>query len=374
MKILIDFINENIDWEEKLVNEPYYVITKWSEDKKFFLLKYSLLISDFSNPIVQRCRGSIFTWDSEKNKCKCVCAPFFSFRNYGEECAADIDWNSASVQEKVDGSLIKVWNYEGEWHVSTNGTINAYNATINDLDMSFGDVFDMAFDKVFKTKEDLFRRLSPEYTYMFELVSPLTRCTIDYKEPKLYYLGQRNINTFEESYEYNDAFSIFNIWPVHFYSLRTMDECIAAVNAMSKDQEGFVVCDKNWNRIKVKSPEYLLAARAQNNGVITVRRVLETYKRGNLDDFLAYAPNYRDFVNDVMNAYHEYKEELSSYDYLLNCSMNVGKKEFALAIKDNPNKDYLFMRRNGQVKNLEEYMDRMRLCTLVDIVKERMKH
>jgi len=30
--------------------------------------------------------------------------------------ADTIDWSAARVQEKVDGSLIKVWYYNGEWN------------------------------------------------------------------------------------------------------------------------------------------------------------------------------------------------------------------------------------------------------------------
>ena len=34
-------------------------------------------------------------------------------------------------KKKIDGSLIKLWYDNNDWHISTNGTINAYEAEVN---------------------------------------------------------------------------------------------------------------------------------------------------------------------------------------------------------------------------------------------------
>ena len=49
MKVL-NFINENQDWEEKIVASPYFITVKRSDD--YILFKYDQLNSDFNNEIV----------------------------------------------------------------------------------------------------------------------------------------------------------------------------------------------------------------------------------------------------------------------------------------------------------------------------------
>ena len=97
---LLDYIKSHSDWEELLSRDPYNL--KISRDDGYIMFKYDQIASDFSYEEVREARGIIFyeqTWD-------CVCHPFNKFGNYGESYCPNIDWNTASVQEKVDGSLI----------------------------------------------------------------------------------------------------------------------------------------------------------------------------------------------------------------------------------------------------------------------------
>ena len=120
------FIQTDPDWEAKLEGAPYFVKTK--RDSSFILLKYDQIRSDMTIPLVRECHGVIL---DESNSYYPVCVPFFKFGNFGESYVPNIDWSTARVQEKLDGSLIKLWHYKGEWHVSSNGEIDARNAHIN---------------------------------------------------------------------------------------------------------------------------------------------------------------------------------------------------------------------------------------------------
>jgi len=99
---LLDFIHENADWEEQLSKAPYDIDIKRSEG--FILLSYGPE-SDFRIEVVRECRGIIL---DETDNYRPVCVPFFKFGNYGEPYADDIDWNTARVQDKIDGSLINL--------------------------------------------------------------------------------------------------------------------------------------------------------------------------------------------------------------------------------------------------------------------------
>jgi hypothetical protein len=46
----------------------------------------------------------------EDNEWMPIAVPYYKFFNFGEPCAASIDWNSkVTVQEKLDGSLATLY-------------------------------------------------------------------------------------------------------------------------------------------------------------------------------------------------------------------------------------------------------------------------
>ena len=66
------------------------------------LFKYDQIKSPTYPPIVKECRGIIL---DENDNWKVVSYPFNRFYNYGQnEAEKDIDWSTAVVQEKADGS------------------------------------------------------------------------------------------------------------------------------------------------------------------------------------------------------------------------------------------------------------------------------
>lgn len=376
MKVL-DFIRSNANWEEALAAAPYYI--KASHEGNYVLLKYNQLASDFNEEIVRECRGCIMHIPQGHHEwADVVCYPFDKFGNYGESYVPKLDWNSAVVKEKVDGSLIKVWWYNNEWHVSTNGTIDARKAPTSVEGKSFYDIFMCALLR-YGNPAIFFDALDIDYTYMFELVSPETRVTIEYSKPALYYLGARNMLHLNEVSNPlppggSDLRHFLNFPKV--YQLTTIEDCIKAVNEMTKDEEGFVVCDAQFNRVKIKSPEYLIAARVRNNGVITTRRVVEMMRAEQLDDFCAYAPQYQELVDNVIAAYNQYVADLNAVaaGALAHTEQQVSQKEFAnWVFATLPRKDFqgfAFAYFNHKIPTSKEYLDRMTEAKLSDILKE----
>ena len=283
---LIEFIKNNpSNWQE-LLEEKQVVVKNCGG---LYIFNYSIL-ADFTDPYVREARGIII----DLKNMKVVCWPFTKFCNYGEKGADNIDWSTARVQEKVDGSIIKLWYYNDKWNVSTNGVIYAEFAECTDA-LSFYDVFTEAAANV---GLDYFK-LNKENTYIFELVSKYNRVVIDYNtEPTLYHIGTRNNVTGEES--------VCDIGIKHpkEYSLSSLEDCVAAAAALNeKDspvkQEGFVVVDAQYRRIKIKSPEYVAVHRILPNGEITDERIIEYIKAGIADDVVAYIPSLADRVNSL---------------------------------------------------------------------------
>lgn len=358
MKIL-DFLNTVENWESVITKDPYKITVK--RDGQYILLLYNQLSSDMSLQEVQESRGSIFKY--EKGEWVYVCRSFDKFFNYGETCAARIDWKSACVTEKIDGSLMKLWYDDYKWNLSTNGIIDAFKAKIGD-DLSFGLLFEKA---VGARIEEFAKDLDKDFTYLFELTSPFTQVIISY-ELKVWYLGCRNTKTGIEIF---DQLYIPNTYLPKIFKLSNFNDVLKVVTAMSKDEEGVVVKDKFNNRIKVKSPEYLIAARLVNNNIITARRVLEMIRSDSLDDFLSYCPHHKDYVNSILKLYMDYakylEEEWFKFKPLLD--INVGDKEFAEHIKKSKAKSYLFAKKRYSDLTPTLYLNSITMSALMRELK-----
>ena len=206
----------------------------------------------YAEPLVQEARGIII--DTER--LEVVCWPFRKFGNHTESYADPIDWPTARVQEKVDGSIIKLWYDRSRpgWQFATNGTIRAEDAPVGEaVRTTFADLIRQADNYADIPFDDLDR----DSTYIFELVTPRTQVIVRYSTTTLYHLGTRSNLTGEES-ETDIGIRKPREYPIH--SLAECVETAMTLNAGAEDEiraEGFVVVDGRWNRVKVKSPDYI---------------------------------------------------------------------------------------------------------------------
>lgn len=368
---LLDFINTHDNWDDLLIAAPYKLTIKYKG--AYVLFMYNQLESDMTLPEVLEARGSIFTWNEAAQKYECVCRPFDKFFNYGEVGASEIDWKSAYIMEKVDGSLIKLWYHKGGWHISTNGSIDAFDAKIADgkiYPFDFGLLFIGAFTRNGgggKIPEFL-ERLDKRFTYMFELVSPETQLIVKYDEPAIYYLGKRCTETGVESGNRleTNIMRQYGIKTPKVYPLRTLEDCVAAVENFSKQEEGFVVNDKYYNRVKIKSPAYLEAHRIHNNGLLTPRRIVNAIKFEVIDDIHAYAIDsdkrkIEEVVDTLLNVCYRWEWDFAKISHV------KSRGELAKRIKDWDSKDYIFF-----VTRQDEFcraFDFLKKCTIPYILR-----
>ena len=82
-----EFCAAHDNWEELLVEAPYYIKVK--RDDGYVMFSYNQLCSDFNNPMVREARGIIFKEGEWRHP---VCWAFNKFGNYGESYAPELDW------------------------------------------------------------------------------------------------------------------------------------------------------------------------------------------------------------------------------------------------------------------------------------------
>lgn len=249
----------------------------------------------------------------------------------------------------VHNSLMKVWYRDCEWHLSTNGNIDAFKAPVSDLGYSYGDVFNRALGQDFSL---LGLWLDPEYTYMFELTSPDTQLVVPYPDG-VWYLSRRHTQTGVEQFDRPNLPGVK--LPKEFH-MDKFEDVLAVVQAMPKEEEGVVINDAHGNRIKVKSPEYLMAAHLSNNKMVSNRNLVEYMKENKLDDFLAYCPQYLPRVQVLLDKFNTKCEQLESAWAEVEPSSSLSRKEFAAIVSKNAHKGYLFYKLEHPESNASEYL------------------
>lgn len=298
------------DWNALLAKE-YAIKVKTEGAYAIFNYGYGC---DYADPIVQESRGIIL--DTEK--LEVVCWPFRKFGNHNESYADDIDWSNARVQEKVDGSIIKLWFDQRKpgWQFSTNATLRAENApagedsrtTFYDLICGAENYSDIPFDA-----------LDKDNTYIFELVSPGMQVVVPYESTMLYHIGTRSNLTGQES-DVDIGIRKPKLYPIH--SLAECVETAIRLNQMDSEEiraEGFVVVDGNWNRVKVKSPDYIAKHHLVQMKSIAKRECVQMLLRA--------APE----INVICQANPELIPVFKYYDYQLSRLQNTADRLAVLA-------------------------------------------
>lgn len=336
------FIEQEDNWEQKLAEKPYCI--QISRDKMFghnlIMFKYSQIESDFNIGLVRECRGLILDEDTHE----VVCHSFNKFGNYGESYCPEIDWKSCYVTEKLDGSLIKIVRLGDDFLISTNGTIDAYKAPIAEqigcLAKSFGDLVWFALLSNYQKANNLtmsdcidpsvvkgwMKKIFQEgYTYMFELTSPWNKVVVQWNKLELHFIGCRNHKDFGPNdnipgkeiffgdHELSKIFHTPQVFPLH-----SVDECIAAAEKLDCNAEGYVVVDKNFNRVKIKSPTYVALHHMKNNGILSYERGIDIVRGNELGEVLTYFPEFKDHLEKIKEDYDKYIAQFEVAEKQLN--------------------------------------------------------
>ena len=344
---------------DTLKRDFFFKVTQHETYPNLYLIKYNQLESPPAHPLTLECRGIIL--DAAKNW-EVVSMAFKRFANYGESWAAPIDWSTARVEEKLDGSKLVMYWYNGGWQVSTSGMPDAKGPVGDLLTMPFRELFWEVF-----TELRLPLPPDPNCTWVFELCTPYNRGVIKHESSSLTLIGVRNRLTFEEQNTENYK----HLYPIaKRFTLTDIDSVLQAASAIdpSKD-EGFVVVDAQWNRVKVKSEQFVALHNMKDH--MSYKRVLEVIRGNESSEVLSYFPEYKPIFDDVQKKYDQLVYDLTSfYDQF---KYIPEQKTFALQAKNSRLPDALFCVRRGEFSSFKEYLSKARLDTVANVLRLKEK-
>ncbi|MBS1722337.1 MAG: hypothetical protein JSS66_04960 [Armatimonadetes bacterium] len=221
-------------------------------------------LSPKNAPIVRECRGLVLEMDTWNIVCKPIEAFFEPTESGYKEVFERFDWKSAKAMDKVDGALVCLYFYKDEWRISTRysadgtalvGSPNASGRTVTWHQLVEETLSDRGF-----TWEDYTSKLDKDVFYVFELVTPDNRVIVLYPESHLYLTAAIERKTLQEI----DIFTMnFHGEVVPFAKVRSMKQVVSMLsnNSDAYHNEGYVVMDKNFNRLKIRNPKYAEAMR-----------------------------------------------------------------------------------------------------------------
>lgn len=299
LKIIQQLKNKNKERNDvslSSIAQKYKLILRQHPFLPLVQISYSQIESSMSSPLVQECRGLIV----EKDTWKVIALPFTKFFNSGEKLAHTFEWGEGvSVYEKLDGSLMTLYYYQGWWHVASNKLPAAdgklpSGRQCESLAQYFWTVWD---EQKFHLPKNV------NCCYMFELLLAEQPIIVRHEKNRLVCLGARNLRTFQEipcdvlakqepSWTFPRTFPEISTSLLHAELFaRTLDPV---------KFEGFVAVDKNFSRLKIKSPAYVALhhlvdnqnkeLRTEEHAFLLQRRLLEIVRANEGSEFLAYYP------------------------------------------------------------------------------------
>jgi hypothetical protein len=263
--------------------------SKWYEDR--VLLKYDQLVSPtiMSIPEVQECRGIVL----EKDTWKVLSCAFFKFFNSEESNAHKIDWDTAHVLEKLDGSLITIYHYNGVWCTATTGTALGEGEVNNKLGTTFNQLFWNVVSEKYDFKKE---NLNELFCYVFELTTPYNIVVKPHGESAATLLMVRNLVTLEEvPFEALTGIAdLLGVPRVKSYDLnaKNVGALLRTFETMVWHDEGYVVVDANFNRVKIKNPAYVAVHHLK--GKTAEHNIMTIVKTNEIEEFAATFPDRKD--------------------------------------------------------------------------------
>jgi len=268
--------------------------------------KYHHIKSPRRSKICQQARGIVL---DEDNDWAIVARPFDRFFNLGETGAAirQFNFRKLEVTEKIDGSCLTSYYYDGKWHVASSALPDASGVT-GSSDKTFHELFSETWFSENYLTADFQNRT--DCSFVFELATLDNRVVIPYDTPQLTLLAVRSNVTGE----YLDT-SLFNFKRPKTYtftSLTNLDEILLALPPTK--HEGFVVFDGK-DRVKIKHPgfvaiHHVVSSLNGEQGTVNERPLIKLVRMGEIEEFLAYYPKYTQAAKDVERRYYKLRKHL----------------------------------------------------------------
>jgi hypothetical protein len=273
---------------------------------------------------------------------------FRKFTNFGEQPAFE-PWKDCwkfEARHKLDGSLLIVSQYKGQWIIRTRGTVDARQLPngheIDSLMSKYPWVFFNSYWSLVNALSDEGNSGTNPASMLFEWTTPTNTIVLrEHDEPTLTLLGVIDNQT--GGYWRQDdvdelAQLTFRIGRPKKYHYKSLSECIADVTAW-KGKEGVVIYSPDHQTLKkIKASEYCELHKIAT-GIKNVKNVLDVFMESpkfiKYEDFYSHIEKLLDF--EIAEKCKPFIQEITdAYAKFVKCVDNINQR--MLFIRDYSNR------------------------------------
>jgi len=333
------------------LNRDYAIKCKVIDSLSCVSLNYDQFASDTSIPMVQECRALILQLDSWK----VLSYPFKRFFNIEENKSAEFDWDSFDTWEKIDGSLISFWfcPTTKSWQVSTRSCPDGSNS-YDDFKETFRELVCRTLGEMGTSFEEVTEYFMCDCSYTMELQTPETQVVTKVTNGSLHLLAIRDLVSLKEIHihDFHRCYPDFPLPLVQHYpgfTLEVVKESVKERDAHA--HEGYVLMDKHFNRIKVKSEAYIWMSSRRDAVAKSPRARVELILSGKDDDVMGILPVFlqervSSLKEKMLDFARQIEEDFEKFNVI------EDQKQFALmVIKESVHAPAMFALRKKAVAN-----------------------
>ncbi len=211
--------------------------------------------------------------------------------------------------------------------------------------------------------------LNKNHTYMFEIKSKYNRVVIPSDNIDLYHIGTRdNISLLELDVD-------IGIKKPNSHTFKSLYDCVENSKGLNNTCEGYVIVDKFFNRVKVKSPIYVYLEYLKNNGKFVDETILQILLNSD-DNFYNYFPDFNDKFMEMKRKLDKF---ISSVEYEIQdigvaLTMNglnvsdISGPDFAKLVSNSICPTILFMWKKGRLTSVKDWLCRRTLTHALEYV------
>lgn len=230
--------------------------------------------------------------------------------NLDDEKLNNIDWSEYDICPSIEGTLLRVFHFNGKWIISTNRKLDAFSSYWSSR-LSFGQLFlnhllELYPNQTNHALEYFHSKLDENNTYFFLVQSNYeNRVVCNVADPKLYYVGKYVGKDYSVLHR-GDFDTIPTIDVIPKDNINNSQDIIDYITGcvVPFETQGLLLFHKSRNeQIKVYHPEYRRYWKIRNNVPNLQLRYLQLRltSRDDLSQFFALYPKFRPTADSMEN-------------------------------------------------------------------------
>ncbi len=246
------------------LKQEFNIYMNFDEVHPLVVFDYTML-SPKESDITKEARGLILNTKTFDVVSMSLPAFYENDSEYSKTTLGQIDWESARLLTKYDGTQITLYHFEDKWLLGTRfipvgvWTVYSINSPINSI--TWTELFHECLEENNTSFSAFTENLDKNLCYTFEIATPKNKGGISYDKHILKLISVVDLKSEKEvpidnilaNFEHEDFYR------PEYFNVYSVEDCLEYLEVYSNPNkyEGFVLVDKYYNRVKFRNQLYV---------------------------------------------------------------------------------------------------------------------